>query len=244
MIPHSQPKAPVTGRRRRASGVSAWPRRSATVWRFDIGALAAEADGHLAAFSVPERERVARAATARARATFKASRWALRKTLARYLACAPGAIVLSEGRYGKPHLSGGGLEFNVTHSGSHLLIAVSDGAVGIDLETGLAFASLEDFCRQLAPREAATILAAAGAAERTALLLRCWSRKEAVSKAIGLGLALPLRSYAVPLAPTAGLPFEIAGHGRWWLRDLPAPTGSHAALASARPLRSVTFENG
>jgi 4'-phosphopantetheinyl transferase len=117
--------------------------------------------------------------------------------------------------HGKPRVIGGaGLELSVSHSGDRVAVAVSsDHAIGVDVElidAGVDLAGLID--QVLAPSEA-DALAAGPSEHRRAGLFRYWSRKEAVVKATGDGLRVPL----VDLAVSA--PSEPPELRRW--RDRP-----------------------
>ena len=65
----------------------------------------------------------------------------------------------------------------------------------------------------------------------------CWTRKEAILKAEGVGLNLPLYSFDVSLIP--GLPAKLLGvrppavfRHPWTLHNLATPLGTVAALAA------------
>ncbi|MDX3577442.1 4'-phosphopantetheinyl transferase family protein [Streptomyces sp. FL07-04A] len=99
-------------------------------------------------------------------------------------------------------------DFSVTHSGAVIGVAVSsDGAVGLDVEDVEAPLDVEGAARTaLSPTELAA-LHALPPAERRPAFLRVWTRKEAVLKALGVGLRMPLRALEVsaPAAPPAVL---------------------------------------
>ena len=91
---------------------------------------------------------------------------------------------------GKP-FSPGGPCFNLSHSGPLAVLAVSPLPVGADVEApGPARLSVAERC--FLPEELAWMEEAPE--ERFAFL---WTRKEAVMKCCGLGLALPPRSFCV-----------------------------------------------
>lgn len=182
------------------------PREEVHVWR-------AELDGggwpELAALPAPERQRAARIARAEGAARWVAARWALRSVLSRYLGEDPAAIEISPDANGKPRLANdAGLFFNLSHSGSLALIAVSAICeVGVDVEaTGRArdFAALAR--RALGDAAAAAVLAAAPA-RRAAVFYAEWTRHEAAVKCLGGGLfgsppdRLPIATVALDAGP-------------------------------------------
>jgi 4'-phosphopantetheinyl transferase len=64
----------------------------------------------------------------------------------------------------------------------------------------------------------------------------CWTRKEAVVKAIGAGLSYPLDDFEVTIDPNAAPELLSGGPamevGDWSLRDIDAGTGFRACLAA------------
>lgn len=163
------------------------------------------------------------------RRRFVACRGLLRSILARYLACPAARIEFEYGQWGKPRLAhaatSNSLEFNVTHSQGLALIAVTSGvSIGIDIETSLDRMDIEQIAREVfSPSEIDAILQASPDCRRQ-LFLRHWTRREAVLKAAGLGLAALENSRRLQEMD------ELAG--RCEIRDLhPVPEGV-AALAT------------
>ncbi len=111
------------------------------------------------------------------------------------------AVAYTYGEYGKPEImySGKGqrrqIDFNLSHSGSYAVLAVSDKPVGIDVEyikkNRLAVAE-RFFCE----KEYQDILKAEGA-ERDGRFLEYWTMKEAYVKRIGKGLHFPLNHFLI-----------------------------------------------
>jgi 4'-phosphopantetheinyl transferase len=112
--------------------------------------------------------------------------------------------------HGKPALPGGP-GFSLTHSGELAGVAVRpDGPVGLDVEQVRALAGLPALAAHVhSPAELAR-----GAAPDPAAFFRTWTRKEALLKATGVGLAAPMT--AITLAAGGGV--------EAWNRD-----GGHAA---------------
>jgi 4'-phosphopantetheinyl transferase len=141
--------------------------------------------------------------------------WALaRALLGEILGEAPAAVAVERhcarcgaGDHGKPQMadSATGLHFSLTHSGDHAGVALTRaGAVGVDVECpkpGRDYRSL--YRRSLTAGETAALQAAG---DQALDFLRVWVRKEAVTKAVGTGVATRFDSFEVA-AP--GLPAAV-----------------------------------
>lgn len=93
------------------------------------------------------------------------------------------------GVMGKPGLPGYGIDFSISHAGRWVWAAFCrDAPVGIDVEELRLLDDLGDLVGVLHPAEAASIRLQAGEDARAAAFFRCWTRKEAVLKAVGEGL--------------------------------------------------------
>jgi 4'-phosphopantetheinyl transferase len=194
-----------------------------------------------------ERERADRFSFEKGRRHFTVGRGLLRRILGEYLGLDPGGVRFCYNPYGKPALAGepepgeDALRFNVSHSGSLVLYAVTRGReVGVDLETiRPEFAGEPIAERFFSPGEVAALRAVAPEA-RIRAFFDCWTRKEAYIKARGKGLSLPLDSFEVSLAPGAP-PALLATHDdpaearRWSLFGLEPGPGYVGALVVAGP---------
>jgi 4'-phosphopantetheinyl transferase len=132
-----------------------------------------------------------------------ASRWALRRTLARYLDRPAAEIALEADGRGKPRLrdADAGLEFNLTHSAGLALVAVTTGrAVGIDLEMVAPRENLVALAERALPAEEASAVRHAGPAEQLSTFYGAWVRHEARLKCLGTGLGSPAPHGAVAIA--------------------------------------------
>ena len=175
---------------------------------------------------------------------FLAGRAILREILAGYLGEEPGSIRLSEGEFGKPHLSdhldADSITFNLSHAGDLLLVAVAAGSeVGVDLEqvrldlADLPYRTMAE--RYFSPREQEDLFSLP-ASEQIDAFYRCWTRKEAYLKGTGTGFAQPSNGFDMALLPDQpaallahrGAPAEV---GKWSIRDIQVPQGYCAAVA-------------
>jgi 4'-phosphopantetheinyl transferase len=90
--------------------------------------------------------------------------------------------------YGRPYLVPG-IDFNISHSEGYVVCAISDKLrVGIDVEQ-IRTVTIEDFADQFSRRELTAIMQASN---RPVEFFRRWTIKEAISKADGRGLSIPL----------------------------------------------------
>ncbi len=142
-----------------------------------------------------------------------ATRAALRRVLSGLTGLSPMQVPLEVGPYGKLFVANfSSLHFNVSHSGHFCLLAFSqDGDIGCDIEQAGRIESIETLADVvLHPKEAQVILALQGAAAEDAFL-RCWVRKEAVLKALGVGFTVDPKSVNVGLSGSVIQLDQIAG---------------------------------
>jgi 4'-phosphopantetheinyl transferase len=147
-----------------------------------------------------ERERVGRFRRPADAASFAAGRALVRLALAERVGVAPGELVfdtwceLHASPHGKPRLvePEAELDFSLSRAGARLLLAIASVPVGVDVErrdrdveadvARIAFADDERAELEDADHDA---------------FLACWTRKEAVLKALGHGLAVDPKSVSV-----------------------------------------------
>lgn len=114
---------------------------------------------------------------------------ALRHILSAYLGRAPADICFVNGPQGKPMLvDGANLEFNISHSRDHTVIAVTrNGSLGVDLEHIRARARDQLALSILGPRAAARYFSLS-THERSHAFSYAWSEREALGKLLGCGI--------------------------------------------------------
>lgn len=94
-------------------------------------------DNTLSNLSGEERKKLTQLKNPRSKRVYFSSRQAIRKLFASYLKCSANQLEFAVHKQGKPFLSSHerALEFNLSHSGDRILLAVSkSGPVGIDIE--------------------------------------------------------------------------------------------------------------
>ena len=166
------------------------------------------------------------------------SRVALRTIVATLVGRDPAHIRFEYGPFGKPRLSVEAgqrpLHFSLSRSGDLCLIATcSDHPVGIDVEQ-MSSEGGEDWIAEqvFTPREKAMLQSLAGPQKRR-VFLDLWTRKEACTKAMGMGLQASLRDLDVSGTDAklpANFPAEMKGSAGWRLVPLSPAAGYVATL--------------
>ncbi|NWF30218.1 4'-phosphopantetheinyl transferase superfamily protein [Streptomyces sp. PKU-EA00015] len=139
--------------------------------------------------------------------------------------------------HGKPvvETAGAGPDFSLSHVGGLAVVAVSDRAVGVDIED--AAVGEQPLASALTERERATCASYADFA-------RLWTRKEALLKSVGKGLGIHPRRIEVLDSTPAELPEELGRSGDFALCDLPLPAPYVGALAVRGPRPDLTVHEG
>lgn len=131
-------------------------------------------------------------------ARYLLSRFASRSILANYLLTSPSEIQFHLSANKKPMADG--VEFNISHSGAYIVMAIAPGPVGIDLEyikEDFNFDNLLDDCFSVTEKQ--FILQKNEERIRFYLL---WTRKESLLKATGEGLTNHLNQLDCSLSST------------------------------------------
>ncbi len=136
----------------------------------------------------------------RDRRRFIVARATLRVLLGGYLDMTPDAIKLAYTLNGKPFVADdpAGLQFNVSHAHERALYAVSRNcALGVDIEYLNSDLDYSGLAERFFTRREYAALQRIPASGRKRAFLACWTRKEAVIKATGDGLSMPLDRFEV-----------------------------------------------
>ncbi|WP_310597888.1 4'-phosphopantetheinyl transferase family protein [Aeromonas aquatica] len=117
----------------------------------------------------------------------------LRRLLAERLGCPADELQFCTNVHGKPALCSHHWQFNLSHSGDWLALALcQQGPLGIDIEMGLRRRQILPLAQRFYARSEYEWLAALPEAGQESAFYRLWSRKEAVLKAQGNGIAAGL----------------------------------------------------
>jgi 4'-phosphopantetheinyl transferase len=139
-------------------------------------------------------------------------------------------------QHGKPVLPGGP-GFSLTHAGELVGVAVHPGGeVGLDVEQVRELGDL--------PAMVAHVCSPQESAADAEAFFTLWTRKEALLKAVGTGLATPMS--AITLGPAGVLDWtgEDAPRAPLWLADLSPAARYHAAVAGTGTRPEITERRG
>lgn len=164
---------------------------------------------------------------------------------------------LVRGRNGKPVMTAWGatadarppsagtapLQVSLSHSGSAAAVALTvAGTAGVDIEQVRRLPDPDGLARTFMSGHEQRQWSRLSPADRDAALLSSWTRKEAVLKALGTGLAGDMRSVSAPLSPPHGCPVLLqalpVGAGEpaeWSVWDLPPHADYVGAIAVRAP---------
>lgn len=150
-----------------------------------------------------EKARSRRFQSVRARREFVLCRAALRVSLAERLGCSCGRLSFGFLEHGKPYVRladrSVDIAFNVSHSGGHGLIAITDRAcVGVDVEERAPRRDLDGIGSLVYGPEERRLLGTASGEKKVQTFYRLWSMKEALIKALGTGFSLSPSGFEVP----------------------------------------------
>lgn len=102
-------------------------------------------------------------------------------------------------KFGKPHFPNSNVHFNISHSGSYVIAAVSNDKIGIDIQR-IQKDKHRIAEKNFLPSECEYINSTEVDAEIQQRFCEIWTIKEAYLKNIGIGLRKPLNSFEVSLS--------------------------------------------
>lgn len=218
----------------------ALPDPAIEVWLAPLDIPAHHLEHCLALLSPDEKTRAERMYFERDRRRSAVARAMLRVLLARHVAMAPAEIAFSLGPHGKPYVAAAPepLHFNVSHSAERAIYAISRNcALGVDIEYTDRDVAHEGIAERFFSAREHAELQRVAPADRKRAFFACWTRKEAVVKATGDGLRLPLDQIEVTVSPDEQPRLISIPGGRaadWTLHAADAGSGYVATVAAHR----------
>lgn len=167
------------------------------IWVWSLAAARDEVASLVQGLSADERARAERFLSPADRDAFIAGRARLRNIISTYTSVPAAALRFGYGEAGKPFVENAKApQFNLSHSGSWAALAIcADDPIGIDIETIRPIE--ERIAERFFSSEEVRRLSSLPSDGQLAGFFRCWTRKEAVVKARGGGLNIPLDTFSV-----------------------------------------------
>jgi 4'-phosphopantetheinyl transferase len=200
---------------------------------FDISAWVMRADVAEHVLDVTERARAARFRFDQDRVRYILAHALWRTVLGASLGVDPAQVPLASTASGQPRLPGTELATSLSHSGSWVAVAVCGATtVGVDIECSPSRIIMDDLIATICTPTEAAHIRRLPALERERALLTLWTRKEALLKAFGVGLAEAPASLAATATGVVAPPMGALGVPPCRVANLNVPAGLVGALAA------------
>jgi len=216
--------------------------------------VASELLEHYAALlSDEERKRKDRFHFAKHRHFYLVTRALEKNLLSRYTGIAAADLRFDRNAYGKPQLRLAAdavpLHYNISHTDQLIMMACCrSGSIGIDLESpqrDVDHAAIAPLC--FTPTEIKLIKKQTTTVTQTHQFFEFWTLKEALIKAVGKGMSIPLHSIAFDLTQAGCIDYRDENdkeHGQWRAFTFQADDDHLAAVcvpAKIEPTLNVTM---
>ena len=153
----------------------------------------------------PELERMRRFKSLELAERYAAGRGLLRELLGGYLEVPADRVEIETNKYGKPEISSchaKSIFFNLAHTDEFVLYGFSSSnRLGVDIENILPGPILPNEIRRVLSKNEIEAWEKLPESEQGASFFQTWVRKEAVLKALGVGLAIEPATFSVGFAP-------------------------------------------
>jgi len=214
------------------------PPRTVHVWGFDVGSLEDQSEDYQDDLDGKEKSRAAKFAFPKDRRAYVLRHALLRRLVGAYLGVRASRPEFVAGRIGKPALKSAPnrsrLAFSMAASWPIVLFAfASRHELGVDVERIRPIDEAADIAATHFTAQEQRALSAALPADQPRTFFRIWTRKEALVKAIGIGLTADLSSVDVldrPEPVPHASPSAVKISEDWALADLDLGPGLAAAL--------------
>ncbi|QDT00211.1 4'-phosphopantetheinyl transferase family protein [Adhaeretor mobilis] len=223
-----------------------------TIWKISLEQAPQVIETGYRLLSPDEQQRTDCYKVQKARESFILTRTALRQALAKRLDCLPEELHFDYSERGKPSLRvprpSSEFSFSVSHSGELAVVAIADCKhIGIDCEKIRPLANAESLARTVLCEVEWNRWIELDEEKQMGSLLKSWTLKEACLKAIGTGLAVPMRDLEVRSESDIGLQLVTAQEilltvAPWALAYFEQVSGYQIALAAAGVSKKIAAE--
>lgn len=214
---------------------------SIDVWKISAGLNATQIENFKPMLSGDEIDRAGKFYRQQDRDRFITSRAALRIILGKYLNLLPETIQFAPGLNKKPYIKNStrhNLQYNLSHSGDTILLAVADTVLGADVEfVNHNFGYREVLADNFSAEEVNYI----SEADSIHRFFKLWTRKEAITKATAQGLDCDLRLLPGLDGTTTVADGIIASDQAWLINSFDLSSQYVASVASSPFIGRISF---
>jgi 4'-phosphopantetheinyl transferase len=174
------------------------------IWRFELSLKCTPYEKLISILSMEEIQRAKNFYFEKHYFQYLATHIIKRLILAEYLDVSPKLLEFEKGRWGKPALlktrNSKNIQFNISHSHNLILIAVTvEDLVGIDVEYHAEKIPIKSLNEAILSTSEKKFFLKLKDQEKSTAFFRCWTRKEAYLKAIGIGMSINLANISVDI---------------------------------------------
>ena len=197
-----------------------------------------------------ERARADRFKFEAGRTAFVTTRAALRRRLSEIVGAAPDALEIEADQHGRLLLRARtpvAIDFNVSHChGVAAIAVVRGGRIGVDVEAHTGISDLRDVVPSVMGENERALLQNLTDTDFTRAFFGSWTRKEAIVKAIGVGLSYPVSTIDLPSASASSVfRIQTAPDMMWRVFSLePAPSLTLSVAIADNAQRAATQPTG
>ncbi|MCJ7721507.1 4'-phosphopantetheinyl transferase superfamily protein, partial [Candidatus Bathyarchaeota archaeon] len=140
------------------------------------------------------------------------------------------------GQYGKPMLDGTDLSFNMSNSSGYAVFVVTrNRRIGVDIERIRDIADMDNIAQLVFSKSEYNLFRSCPESMKKKMFFECWTRKEALVKAVGKGLSIPMPTFDVSLNSNKQIRLvrleSDKEDSQWTICDLGQNIGYVAAVA-------------
>lgn len=162
-----------------------------------------------------------------------------------YLGMKPADIALTANAYGKPSVSNAiePIAFNMSHSDNLAILAITPAqTIGVDIEALRVDIDFTATVQTFFSTTEQTAFTGIYPEDRLPIFYNLWTRKEALTKAVGLGMSMEFNSFSISMTTTpevVALPDERFSSLR--VTSLPVQNGFASALAIPEQISEISL---
>lgn len=216
-------------------------RAAVHIWIADVALIRWEYNKIEEILSDDECDRANRYVFERDRRSYMIRRAILRMILGHYLDLRPEQITFRHNRYGKPMLGTQDIFFSLSQSSGCAIYSFAQARqVGVDIERIRAVPDMEQIAKRSFSKAEYESYSSQTKNAKQELFFKYWSRKEALIKAVGRGISIPLDTFDVSTnedGPARQVEMKTC-KGKaclWTIQDIDLRPGFASAVATEGP---------